>query len=255
MNASKIQILIVDDEKLICEELCSLLEQVKEVEIVGVCHNGNDALAAAKKQKPDVIFLDIEMPGLTGLQVAKRLIGWTPHPLIVFATAFDQFALDAFKVDAVDYLLKPFDEQDIERVMQKVKTILVLQQGPDEKLPPISRKDEVLPNKFLLERDGKMEIIDSSTIQMVFAKDRLVFVRTIDGKTCNTHLSLLLFENRLDPNSFFRCHRNYIVNMNQIQQLSHWFNRGFLLVLKGQEKTEVPVSRVYAKKLKEYIHF
>jgi len=255
VKVRNIRVLIVDDEKLICEELRSLLEPMDEVELVGICYNGNDALAAAKKQKPDVIFLDIEMPGLTGLQVADQLISWKPHPLIVFATAFDQFALDAFKVDAADYLLKPFDEQDIARVMQKVKNLLAERQGTHEKMSPAARKEETLPNKFLLERDGKLEIVDSSSIQMVFAKDRLVFVRTVDGKTCSTHLSLQQFESRLDPNSFFRCHRNYIVNVNQIQQLSHWFNRGYLLVLKGQEKVEIPVSRAYAKKLKEYIHF
>lgn len=255
MNESKIHVLVVDDEKLMCEELCSLLEPMNEVKIVGVCHNGNDALAAVKKQKPDVIFLDIEMPGLTGLQVAERLIGWKPHPFIIFATAFDQFALDAFKVDAVDYLLKPFDEQDLERVMQKVKALRSRRQGSAEKLPRITPKEEASPNKFLFERDGKMEIIDSSAIQMAFAKDRLVFVCTVEGKTYSTHLSLQQLESRFDPKSFFRCHRNYIVNVNQIQQLDQWFNRGYLLVLKGTEKAEVPVSRAYAKKLKEYIHF
>ena len=238
-----------------CEELRSLLENVDAVEIVGVCHNGIDALSIAKKQKPDVIFLDIEMPGLTGLQVADQLTSWKNQPLIVFATAFDQFALDAFKVDAVDYLLKPFDEEDIVRVMQKIRKIFLLRQGNDEKPPLKPPLDEVLPDKFLLERDGKMEIVDSHSIQMVFAKDRLVFVHTIDGKIYATHLSLQQFESRFDPKMFFRCHRNYIVNVNQIQQLTQWFNRGYLLILKGREKVEVPVSRAYAKKLKEYIHF
>ena len=137
-------------------------------------------------------------------------------------------------------MLKPFDEADVERVLQKIKKQLA------GRLKPVYSK------KFTAEKGDRIEIIDQDRIQMVYAKDRLVFIQTIDGEVYNSRLNLQDFENRLDPAKFFRCHRNFIVNMDQVKQVANWFNRGYLLILKNG-KTEVPVSRAFTRRLKEYI--
>jgi DNA-binding LytR/AlgR family response regulator len=251
----KIRVLIVDDEKLMCEELQCLIGQHPDATVVGICHNGEDALRMTAQNQPDLIFLDIEMPGLNGLEVAARLAKCELQPVIVFATAFDQFALQAFAVNAVDYILKPFDDQDVERVMQKAKRLLASRATGRKmpELPEVRQVGKVPTRKFSAEKDNRLEIIDSSSIQLIFARDRMVFIRTVDGQIYNTRLSLQDFEVRLDEQLFFRCHRNYIVNVDQIQQILTWFKRGYLLLLKGKEKVEVPVSRAYTKKLREYI--
>lgn len=237
----KIKALLVDDEILMCSELQSICEVFPGVEVVGVCHDGSTALKMVEALKPDVVFLDVQMPGLTGLQVAASLYGRLNAPLVVFATAYDEYALKAFTVNAVDYLLKPFDEHDVERVLHKIRKLL------------LNRVKPSYAKKITAEKGDWIEIIDSERIQMIYAKDRLVFIQTVDSEVYNSRLTLQDFEGRLDPARFCRCHRNYIVNMDQVKQIANWFNRGYLLVLKGDKNVEVPVSRVYTRRLKEYV--
>lgn len=237
----KIKALLVDDEILMCSELQSICEAFPGVEVVGICHDGNTALKMIETLRPDVVFLDVQMPGLTGLQVAASLYSRLNEPLIVFATAYDEYALKAFEVNAVDYVLKPFDELDVDRVLHKIKKLVM------NRIKPSYAK------KITAEKGDWIEIIDNDRIQMVYAKDRLVFIQTIDGEVYNSRLTLQEFESRLDPARFFRCHRNYIVNMDQVKQIANWFNRGYLLHLKGDKNVEVPVSRIYTRRLKEYI--
>lgn len=237
----KIKALLVDDEVLMCSELQSLCEASPGIEIVGACHDGNAALKMIEALRPDVVFLDVQMPGIGGLQVASRLYMKPGAPLIVFATAYDEYALKAFEVNAVDYLLKPFDEQDVDRVLHKIRSLLV------------NRSKPAYAKKMTAERGDRIEVIDNDRIQMIYAKDRLVYIQTLDGGVYNSRLTLQDFENRLDPARFFRCHRNYIVNMDQVKQIANWFNRGYLLILKGDRNVEVPVSRIYTRRLKEYV--
>jgi DNA-binding LytR/AlgR family response regulator len=237
----KIRALIVDDEILMCNELKSLVEVYQGIEVIGICQDGAKAIKVIDELHPDLVFLDIQMPGRNGLQVAASLYNRPNAPLVVFATAYDDYALKAFEVNAIDYLLKPFDEKDVERVINKVKRRFD------------ARTKVSYPRRFTVERGDRIEIIDNARIQLIFAKDRLVFIQTVDGEVYNTRLSLQEFENRLDPAKFFRCHRNYIVNMEEVKQLAAWFNRGYLLILKGNKHIEVPVSRIYTRKLKEYV--
>lgn len=238
----KMKALLVDDEVLMCSELQSLCEDFPGIEITGVCHDGNTALRMIEALRPDVVFLDVQMPGMGGLQVASSLYMKPGAPLIVFATAYDEYALKAFEVNAVDYLLKPFDERDVERVLRKIKSLLSGRMKPSSYV-----------KKITAERGDRIEVIDNGRIQMIYAKDRLVYIQTLDGEVYNSRLSLQDFENRLDPARFFRCHRNYIVNMDQVKQIANWFNRGYLLILKGDRNVEVPVSRIYTRRLKEYV--
>ncbi|SDF83242.1 LytR/AlgR family response regulator transcription factor [Sporolituus thermophilus] len=241
---NKLKVLIVDDEEIMCRELKYLLEEQGVAEVVGVCYNGEDALAMVGSMKPDAVFLDIRMPGLSGLEVARRLSGLKDPPHVVFVTAFSEFAVEAFEVNALHYILKPFDEQDIEKVMRRLMRVR----------PTFSQAPRHF-RKLCVEGRDRLEVIDVDRIQVIYAKNRMVYIQTVDGEKYTAKHSLQEYEEILDGRQFFRCHRNYIVNVDRIKQLAAWFHRGYMLTLAGKEEVEVPVGRIYAKKLKEYIQF
>lgn len=162
----KYKVVLVDDEPLMCEELASFLAEFEEIEVVGVCHTDIEALTCIGQQAPDIVFLDIQMPGQGGMQLAQKLAKFARPPVIIFATAYDNFALAAFEVNAVDYLLKPFNESDLERALTKAKRFLAGRTGK----PSDSKDDnenEAYPQKFSAERNGKLDIINPDEIQMV----------------------------------------------------------------------------------------
>lgn len=240
-----LQVLIVDDEAIIAHELKNMLEQLDDNLSIRLCHSGVEAMQEVESRKIDLVFLDIQMPGINGMQVAQVWASKEKSPIVVFVTAYSEYALDAFAVDALDYLLKPFDEDDIERVLKKVNRYYKRAKSDEKNI----RKE--IAQRFSVEGSNGFNIIDSKDILYIQAKDRLVYLHTIDRERHLAKLTLHEFEQRLDPTSFFRCHRNYIVNIAQIYKVTTWFNRGYLLVLKGKEKTEVPVSRLYVRDLKE----
>ncbi|MDF2501268.1 MAG: LytR/AlgR family transcriptional regulator [Anaerosporomusa subterranea] len=243
---SKLRALIVDDELLICDELRCVLETIQDIEVQGIAHNAQDAARIAAAKPVDIVFLDIHMPGMSGLELAKRLSSAPRPPLIVFVTAYSDFAVGAFAVDAVDYILKPFDENDIARVLKKVR---VWQQVRCQSQSP---RIYSTVRKLCVEAGDRLEVIDVSRIQVIQADDRQVFLRTVEGQTFGVRRRLNELEAMLDSKDFYRCHRNYIVNVNQIRQIANWFNRGYLLIMKDPP-SEIPVGRVYASKLKEYL--
>jgi len=214
-------------------------------------------LAKIKELHPDIVFLDIQMPGKSGLDVATILSRQVSPPTIVFLTAFADYALKAFEVDAVDYILKPFDEDDIQRVVSKLRKLKqnkISVPDSNQHSSDASPQSEY-PRKFCVYHGGRFEVIDHERIQFFFAKDRLVFVQTTEGKHFPIKSSLAELDEKLDHKQFMRCHRNYIVNMDHVKHLENWFNRGYMLILKGDANLEVPVSRLYVKRLKEYLEF
>jgi len=234
---------IADDEILMCDELKCLLEASGEITVAGLAGNGKEALALIEKHDPEIVFLDIQMPVMNGMEVSRLLSAKARPPMIVFVTAFSNFAVDAFKVDAVDYILKPFDEADIERVLKKLHEHRRFFQT---KQPPKFLK------KVLAEAGDRLEVIDTTRIQFFRAEERLVFLHSTDGKRYETKYRLNELEEMLDPEEFFRCHRNFIVNVNHISQLANWFHRGYLLIMQNPS-AEIPVGRVYAPRLKHYL--
>lgn len=243
---NKLRSLIVDDEPLICDELRSVLASVQDVEVQGIAHNTQEAEKIMAVKPVDVVFLDIQMPGMSGLELAKKLTNELRPPLIVFVTAYSGFAVDAFAVNAVDYILKPFDKQDIARVLQKVR---VWRQVREESSTP--RLQDFVRN-LCVEAGDRLEVIHVNRIQFIQADDRQVFLHTVEGQSFGVRRRLNELEEMLDPKDFYRCHRNYIVNVNQIRQVANWFNRGYLLIMKDPS-AEIPVGRVYAPLLKEYL--
>lgn len=235
--------LVVDDETLLCDELKCLLEASGEISVAGIAHSGKEALTLLDKLDVDIVFLDIQMPGMSGMEVSKLLAERQDSPWIVFVTAFSNYAVDAFKVDAVDYLLKPFDEEDVGRLLKKLRE--------KRRLWEIEKPRKYL-KKVLAEAGDRLEVIDVSRVQYFQAEERQVFLVTTDKKKYEIKNRLNELEEMLDPAEFFRCHRNYIVNVNHISQLANWFHRGYLLIMQNPA-AEIPVGRVYAPRLKQYL--
>ena len=238
---SRVRAVIVDDEPLICGELKCLLEAQEWAWVVGVYHDGARALAFLEEEGADVVFLDIQMPEMGGLELARRLAGLPRPPRVVFVTAYAQYALDAFKVQALDYLLKPFDAADLLRIRDRVAGA------------PRHGDAPRWPRTILVEGGAGLDVVPVDRIRMIVAREREVFLETLDGRSRPTRTRLTEFEARLDPECFLRCHRNYIVKLDQVQTLTPWFNHAFLLHLKPLRDgapTEIPVGRMYLPRLK-----
>lgn len=241
------RIVIADDEQHICEELKYILQQEKSVKIISVCSTGDEALKAIVKFKPDIVFLDIAMPGIDGISLGHYLKNTKKPPYIIYLTAYDQYAIEAIKVGAKAYVLKPFSDEDIKENLRLA--LEYLREKNDFNLlqthaNPFMRICGIL--------NGRLILIDQQEILMAYAKDREVFLRS-NGIDYLSKLSLSELESKLDSSIFFRCHRNYIVNLYKIKQVAPWFNGTYLLTMNDKNKTEVPISRNKVKAIKEMI--
>ncbi|MBO1514530.1 LytR/AlgR family response regulator transcription factor [Metabacillus bambusae] len=235
----KISVLLVDDERYSREELKHLLMQYEIIEIVGEADSGETALIKTLQLKPDVVFLDIEMPKMSGMETAIALKELKHGPLIVFATAFPTFAVDAFRYDAIDYILKPFEEDRLKETITKLEERLI-STTPQVEITP--------PSKLAVESDEGIIYIDPNDILYLYRDDR---VTKIVGKTAEfeTKTPLKDFELRLKDHRFFRIHKSYIVNLQDVSRLIPWFNGAYQLELKGHKEL-LSVSRNYVKALR-----
>ena len=244
-----IRVMIIDDEAPARSELKYLLEQFSEVTIVGEFSSGEAALTAIPSLNPHLAFMDIEMAGLNGLQTAEKLNIANVVPLVVFATAHEEFAVKAFELNAVDYLLKPFSEKRVAKCIEKVRTLLAESISAN---PP--KRDNILPTlynlqKLAIEHNGKASVIDTKDIIAAYCADGQLSIRTI-GKCYYSNMALQDLQSRLDERLFFRTHRAYLVNIEKIREIIPWFNGTYNLILEGLTE-EVPVSRQQVSKLKK----
>jgi two-component system response regulator LytT len=249
---------IVDDEQLARDELAYLLKNVDDVNVVAQGKNGVEAVNLIREHNPDLVFLDVQMPGLDGFGVIKKLLDKkVPLPKIVFATAFDQYAVKAFEVNAVDYLLKPFDKTRVAQSIQKAKTKLESASGPSEKLETLVRmleSQKPQTSKILLKAGGRLFLVSQRDICFATIDDGVISVVTsglngMEGQSnCRTLEELL---DSLDPNLFWRAHRGYLVNINRIKEVVPWFKSSYQLRMDDKKQTEIPVSRAQTKRLRE----
>ncbi|MGA3211846.1 MAG: LytTR family DNA-binding domain-containing protein [Terriglobales bacterium] len=245
---------IVDDEQLARDELAYLLKNAGDVEIRAEAHNGVDAVSLIKEHAPDLVFLDVQMPGLDGFGVLKKLLDKrVPMPQIIFATAFDQYAVKAFEVNAVDYLLKPFDKKRVLQAVQKAREHV--QSSPADKLDAVVRLLESqkpqATSKVLIKSAGRLFLADQKDICFASIEDGIISVvtSTMEGQSnCRTLEELL---SSLDPKLFWRAHRSYLVNINRIKEVVPWFKSSYQLRMADKGQTEVPVSRAQTKHLRE----
>ena len=249
---------IVDDEQLARDELAYLLKNAGDVNVVAQGKNGLEAVNLIKEHSPDLVFLDVQMPGLDGFGVIKKLLDKkVPLPKIVFATAFDQYAVKAFEVNAVDYLLKPFDKKRVAQAIQKARAHQGANGVPGEKFETLVRmlESQKQPaSKVLLKAAGRMFHVDQKDICYAWIEDGVISVVTagaagMEGQSnCRTLEELL---DSLDANLFWRAHRSYLVNINRIREVVPWFKSSYQLRMDDKKQTEIPVSRAQTKRLRE----
>ncbi|HZS99499.1 MAG TPA: LytTR family DNA-binding domain-containing protein [Terriglobales bacterium] len=250
---------IVDDEQLARDELSFLLKDVGDVNVVAQGKNGLEAVHLIREHNPDLVFLDVQMPGLDGFGVIKKLLDKKiALPKIVFATAFDQYAVKAFEVNAVDYLLKPFDKKRVAQSIQKVRSKMEAGGSPTDKLESLVRmlesQKEQTTSKVLIRSTGRLLLVDQRDICYASIEDGVISVVTAgpnggEGQSnCRTLEELL---DSLDSKLFWRAHRSYLVNINRIKEVVPWFKSSYQLRMDDKKQTEIPVSRAQTKRLRE----
>jgi len=248
---------IVDDEQLARDELAFLLKNVGDVDVVAQGKNGVEAVNLIREHNPDLVFLDVQMPGLDGFGVIKKLLDRrVPLPKIVFATAFDQYAVKAFEVNAVDYLLKPFDKKRVAQSVQRARS--KVEGGPStdriDTLVRMLESQRPQPAKILLKAAGRLFLVNQKDICFASIEDGIISVVTsgpngMEGQSnCRTLEELL---DSLDPNLFWRAHRSFLVNINRIKEVVPWFKSSYQLRMDDKKQSEIPVSRAQTKRLRE----
>ena len=246
-----IRAFVVDDEPLAVRRLARLLEETGRVEIAGTSTDPVDALAALSGHPVDVLFLDIQMPGMNGFEMLTML---DPQPLVVFTTAWDQYALQAFEVNSIDYLLKPVEGPQLARALDKAER---LRRAP-EPLPDLKALLDQLrqgaapawPERIASRSGERIHILDLAAVTHFFAEDKLTFAATA-GKNYVVDHSVSDLEGRLDPRRFFRIHRSTLVNLQWVRELDAWFAGRVLVRLKDAKGTELTVARDRATELKK----
>jgi two-component system, LytTR family, response regulator LytT len=252
--------LIIDDEQLARDELNYLIKNVDGVEVLAQGKNGVEAINLIREHSPDIVFLDVQMPGLDGFGVIKKLLEKkVAMPQFIFATAFDQYAVKAFEVNAIDYLLKPFDKKRVAQAIEKVKSRKKAEtkSGPNEKLDTLvklleaQQQPATKSSKIMVRAAGRLMLVDQKDICYASIEDGVISVATMhfEGQSnCRTLEELL---DSLDPNQFWRAHRGYVVNINRIKEVVPWFKSSYQLRMDDKKQTEVPVSRAQTKRLRE----
>ncbi|PEL06152.1 LytTR family DNA-binding domain-containing protein [Bacillus sp. AFS017336] len=236
--------LIVDDEPLARDELAYLLKRSKEVEIIGEADSIKSSMNFIQSYEVDVIFLDIQLADESGLDLARKLQNLSHHPAVVFATAFDEYALHAFELQAVDYILKPFDESRIQKTIEKIAKMNLKNTKTNTRTnTPLLRQD-----KLAIAVDERILLLNFEEIIYLFTQEGKTTVVT-DKMTYQLNETLINLERKLQNISFIRVHRSYIVNVNKINEIQPWFNSTYNLIMYDGEK--VPVSRTYTKELKQ----
>jgi len=262
--------LIIDDEQLARDELKYLLDSVGGIDVVAQGTNGIEAVDLIEEHHPDLVFLDVQMPGLDGFAVIKRLkerydaarlrpgADIDPLPQIVFATAYDQYAVRAFDVNAVDYLLKPFDRTRVEQAVERAKgrmsegTTPAAEAQIDALLRLLNRPQAApQPAKLIVQAQNRLLLVDQAEICYAAIDEGVIRVVTqnFEGQSkCRTLEELL---DLLDPTLFWRAHRGFVVNINHIREVVPWFKSSYQLRMNDKKQTEIPVSRSQTRRLRE----
>ena len=245
--------IVVDDERLACEELSYLLKEFPDIEVVGTGRNGLEALRLIEKLEPDIAFLDVQMPGLDGLAVirkAKEMGLSLPH--FVLATAYDQYAVQAFRLEALDYLLKPVDKDRLAETIARVRRSIEAKHTAAPPEPPPARS---LPQrtKLLVRSGNRNYIIDAQDMVYATIEDGVITIVATHVEGLSNYRTLEELQSSLDPEIFWRVHRSYLVNINRIREVIPWFKSSYQLRMDDKKQTEIPVSRVQTKRLRSLL--
>ena len=257
-----LRILIADDEQPARSELSFQLEQLDDVEIVDQAADGLQALSLAEALAPDVVLLDIQMPGLTGFEVARQLLERGVGSHVVFVTAFDQYAIEAFEVSAVDYLLKPVEPARLAQMIQRVRRLVAAERNNAD--GPIANKELERIVQYVAERQSRRDrlaikvgerflLVQAEDIVYASLADEVITIVTSSVVGTSNYRTLDELHSHLDPAVFWRVHRSHVVNINKVKEIVPWFSRNYILRMKDGKSTEIPVSRTQTKRLREYL--
>jgi DNA-binding LytR/AlgR family response regulator len=242
-----IRVLVVDDEIPSQKELSYIIGRHPDFIIEGTAASGRVALDLIDKLNPEVVFLDIQLYDINGIELAEKIYGKNSNTVIIFATAFDEFAVKAYELNAFDYVVKPFDECRIDKTLERVRQ--KLKRKPDKENTELNTCQLPL-SRVCAQADGRWVVVDCSDIIYI----------TVDGKRTNIKLkrdmltisrTLHEFYELLDSREFLRIHRAYLVNVRHIREVMPWFNGNYNLIMNDEQNSEIPVSRHYARELKQ----
>jgi two-component system response regulator LytT len=245
--------LIVDDEALAREELSFLLNDFGEVEVLHTASNGIEALKLIEQLEPELVFLDVQMPGLDGLGVISRLREkGGPLPHFVLTTAFDQYAVEAFRLEALDYLLKPIEKERLGEAVARARRLM------DERQREQEREDEsgaakhaaTTRTKLLVRSNNRNYIIDAQELVYATIDEGMITVVTSQFEGQSNYRTIEELQSNLDPQLFWRVHRSFLVNINKIREVIPWFKSSFQLKMDDRKQTEIPVSRIQTRRLR-----
>jgi two-component system LytT family response regulator/two-component system response regulator LytT len=252
----KIRAIIVDDEELARDEMKFLLEGEGDVEIVGEAAGGEEAVNLVREHKPDLIFLDIQMPVMDGFQVVQTLLGLDELPLVVFSTAYDQYAIKAFEVNALDYLLKPIEKKRLEQALDRVREAMPKREEFIERVRKMTENIKIgtrFLQRIVLRSGEEVTLIEVQRVAMLHQEGHRVKAHTNEGDFTANYRNLDEIETQLDPTLFVRLGGEYLVNLHRIAKITPWSGGNYVMTLDDAAGTEVRLSKSQAKLLKNKV--
>jgi two-component system response regulator LytT len=251
LPGATISAVLVDDEKLASDELAYLLKEFADVEVIATASNGLEAVKLIADLEPDLVFLDVQMPGLDGMGVIEKLRAQgVPLPYFVMATAYDQYAVEAFRLEALDYLLKPVEKDRLAMAVDRARKGIAerAKVAPPSDLP--SSKPSLQRSKLLVKSNHRNFIVDAQDVVYATIDDGLITVVAASLEGQSNYRTIEELQSNLDPDMFWRVHRSYLVNIHRIKEVIPWFKSSFQLRMDDKKQTEIPVSRVQTKRLR-----
>ncbi len=244
-----ISALIVDDEQLARDELAYLLKDFPDVEVLQTASNGLEAVELISQLEPELVFLDVQMPGLDGLGVIGKVRergGPVPH--FILTTAFDQYAVEAFRLQALDYLLKPVERERLADSLARAKR--ALEEKPEKAAENAAQKPPVQRTKILVKANNRNLIVDAQDMIYATIDDGTITIVTTEFEGQSNYRTIEELQSNLDPAMFWRVHRSFLVNINKIREVIPWFKSSFQLKMDDKKRTEIPVSRIQTRRLR-----
>ncbi len=255
--------ILVDDESLAREELKWLVNDFPEIEVVATAANGLDAIRLIEENEPDIVFLDVQMPGLDGISVVRKLREQDiPLPYFVFSTAYEQYAVEAFRLEAMDYVLKPVDKVRLAETIERAKRMLVARDGEsgpidlaNTDLRPAEGRTKGNPQhaKIVVRNGNRHFIVDAQDIIFARIQDGVITITANQVEGVSSYRTIEELQANLDPEQFWRAHRSYLVNIDRIREVVPWFKSSYQIRVDDKKGTEIPVSRVQTRRLRELL--
>jgi two-component system response regulator LytT len=244
-----IRALVVDDEKPACDELIYLLQSFPGIQVLGAAQNGVEAVRMIEQTGPDLVFLDVQMPGLDGFGVIRMLQEKKiPLPKFVLATAYDQYAVEGFRVQALDYLLKPIEKERLALTVERARQALEEKAKTAE--PGLPPRPAGHRTKLLVKSGNRNFIVDAGDVVYATIEDGVITVVATHLEGQSNYRTIEELQSSLDPDTFWRVHRSYLVNINRIKEVIPWFKSTYLLRMDDKKQTEIPVARAQTKRLR-----